>query len=109
MNNGPFFLGAMVLAITAFITHCVARGFLEEGVRRKAARMSEAAKQRSTYVADPIAVQASHAWNVLTVTGVVLTVLSVVCMVTAALRREPGWYLTLLLVLVFDILMPMLL
>jgi multisubunit Na+/H+ antiporter MnhG subunit len=109
MNKRAFFLGALMLAIATFITHCVARGFLEEAIHRKATRISEAAKQQTPYVADPLAVQASHAWNVLTLTGVVLTVLSVVCMATAAIRRERGWYLILLLLLVFDIGLPMLL
>ena len=109
MNKSAFFLGALVLAIAAFITHCVARGFLEEAMNRKTARISEAAKHQAPYVADPLAAQASHAWNVLTVSGVVLTVLSVFCMAAGAVRREPGWYLILLLILVFDIGLPMLL
>lgn len=109
MNKRAFFLAALVLAISAFITHCVARGFLEEAMHRKAARISQAVKQQAPYTADPLAIQASHTWNVLTITGVTLTVLSVVCMAVAAVRREPGWYLILLLLLVFDIGMPMLL
>ena len=98
-----------MLAIAAFITHCVARSFLEEAMHRKAVRISQAAKQQTPYIADPLATQASHMWNVLTATGVVLTVLSVICMATAVIRHEPGWYLILLLLLVFDIGIPMLL
>lgn len=109
MNKRAFFLVAFGLAIAAFITHCVARGFLEEAMHRKAARISQAVKEHSTYVADPLAAQASHMWNLLTGTGVTLTVLSVICMATAAIRHETGWYLILLLLLVFDIGMPMLL
>jgi hypothetical protein len=109
MNKRAFFLGALGLAIAAFITHCVARSFLEVAMHRKAASISQAVKQHTPYVADPLAVQASHMWNVLTVIGVVLTVLSVMCMATAAIRHEPGWYLILLLVLVFDIGIPMIL
>ena len=97
------------MAIAAFIMHCVARGFLEDAMHRKAARISQAARQQTPYAADPLGVQATHAWNVLTVTGVVLTVLSVACMAIAVIRHEPGWYLILLLLLVFDIGMPMLL
>jgi hypothetical protein len=109
MNKRAFFVGALVLAIAALITHCVARGFLEEATHRKAARISLTVKQHMPYVADPLAVQASHAWSFLTVTGVVLTVLSVIWMAAAAIRREPGWYLLLLLLLVLNIGMPMLL
>jgi hypothetical protein len=109
MNKRAFFLGAVVLAVTAFITHCVARGFLEEAMHRKAARISQAVKQQTPYVADPLATQASQVWNVLTATGVALTVLSVICMATAVIRHEPGWYLILLLLLIFDIGIPMLL
>ena len=109
MNKRAFFLGALGLAIAAFITHCVARGFLEEAMHRKAASISQAVKQHAPYGADPLAVQASHMWMVLSGIGVVLTVLSVICMTTAAIRHEPGWYLILLLLLVFDIGMPMLL
>jgi hypothetical protein len=109
MNKRVFFLSAFALAIAAFIAHFIARSFLDEAMHRKAARISEAVKQRTPYVADPLAVKASHAWSVLTVTGVVLTSLSMVCMATAAIRRERGCYLILLLLLVFDIGMPMLL
>jgi hypothetical protein len=109
MNKRTFFWGALMLAIAAFITHCVARGFLEESMQRKAARISQAVKQQMPYVADPLATQASQVWNVLTATGVVLTVLAVICMTLAVIRQEPGWYLILLLLLVFDIGMPMLL
>ena len=98
-----------MLAIAALVTHCVARGFLEEATHRKAARLSQAVKQHAPYVADPLAVHASHMWNVLTVAGVVLTVLSVVSMGAAARRREPGWYLILMLILVSDIGLPLLL
>ena len=109
MNKRNFFLAAFWLAIAAFITHCVARGFLEEAMHRKAERISDAVKMHAPYVADPLAVRASHLWNSLTVTGVVLTVLSVICMGIAAARHEPGWYLILMLILVFDIGTPMLL
>lgn len=109
MNKRAFFLAALGLAIAAFVAHCVARGFLDEAMHRKAARISQAVNEHAAYVADPLAVQASHTWNVLTATGVVLTVLSVICMATAAIRHEPGWYLILLLLLVFDIGIPMLL
>jgi hypothetical protein len=109
MNKRAFFLGALGLAIAAFITHCVARGFLEEAMHRKAARISQAAKQQTPYMADPLATQASHVWNVLTAIGVMLTVVSVICMATAVIRHEPGSYLILLLLLFFDIGMPMLL
>jgi hypothetical protein len=109
MSKRAFFRGAVLLAIAALITHCVARGFLEEAMHREAARISQAVKEQAPYVADPLAVQASHAWNVLTVSGVVLTVLSVACMATAAIRQEPGWHLILLLLLAFDIGLPMLL
>jgi hypothetical protein len=109
MNKRAFFFGALGLAIAAFITHSVARGFLEEAMHRKAAGISQAVNQHTHYVADPVTVQASHMWNILTATGVVLTVLSVICMAAAAMRHEPGWYLILLLLLMLDIGMPMLL
>lgn len=109
MNKRALFLGALVLAIAGFITHCVAQSFLEAAMDRKSERISQSAKQHTPYVADPLAVQASLAWKVLTATGVVLTVLSVACMGTAALRHEPGSYLLLVLLLVLDIVMPMLL
>ena len=109
MNKRAFFLSASGLAIAAFITHGAARSFLDEAMHLKTAGLSRAAREHTTYVADPLATRASHLWNVLTVTGVVLTVLSVVCMATAAVRHEPGWYLILLLLLVFDIGLPLLL
>jgi len=109
MNKGAFFWGALWLVIAALITHAVARRYLEEAMHRKAARISQAAIQQRPYVADPLAVQASRTWSVLTTAGIALTALSFVCMITALVRREPGWYLILLLLLVFAIGAPMLL
>ena len=109
MNKRAFFWGALWLVIAALITHAVGRSFLHEAMHRKASRISQAAKQQAPYVADPLAVQASHKWNVLTTTGILLTALSMVCMATALMRREPGWYLILLLLMVFAIGAPMLL
>lgn len=103
MNKRAFFWGAFWLVIAALITHAIARSFLEEYMHRKAARLSEASAQHRPYVADPLATQASHAYGVLTTTGIVLTVLSAVCMVTALVRREPGWYLVLVMLQVFAI------
>ena len=109
MNKRAFFLGALLLVIAALITHGVARSFLGEYMHRKAARISEASAQHTPYVADPLATQAEHAYDVLTAIGIVFTVLSVVCMVTAQLRRESGWYLILAMLQVFAILAALLL
>jgi len=108
-SSGSFFVGALGLAIAALMLHCVARSFLEEAMHRKAASISQAAQQHTPYVADPLAAQAYRMWNVLTGTGVALTLLSAICMATAAIRHESGWYLILLLLLLFDIGMPLLL
>jgi hypothetical protein len=96
-------------AIAALFAHCVARGFLEEAMHRKAASISQAVKEHASYVADSRAARASDMWNVLTATGIALTVLSVISMVTAAMRGERAWYFILLLLLVFDIGLPALL
>lgn len=109
MNKRAFFFGALLLAITALITHGVARGFLQESMHRKAARISEASAQHTPYVADPVATQAGHAYNVLTTMGIVLTALSVVSMATALIRRERGWYLILGMLQMFAIIAAMLL
>jgi uncharacterized membrane protein YhaH (DUF805 family) len=101
MNKRAFYWGALWLVIAALIMHGVARRFLEESMHRKAARISEASKQHTPYVADPLATQVGHAYNALTTIGIVFTGLSVVCMVTASIRREPGWYLILLLLIAF--------
>src|SRR5215469_9248998 len=104
-----FFSGAILLVIAALFTHSVARGFLEEAIHRRAARVTEVSKQHTAYVPDPLATQASHKWNVLTGIGIALTALSVICMVTALARHEPGWYLILLLLLFSACVLPMLL
>jgi len=72
-------------------------------MHREAANISQAVKEQAPYAKDPVAVQESHMWNVLTGAAVVLTVLSAVCVATAAIRREPGWYSIPLLLLVLDI------
>lgn len=109
MNKRAFYTGAIFLVIAALFTHAVARSFLEEATHRKTVRVSEASKQRAPYVADPLAVQASHKYNLLTTVGIVLTAISVLCIVTALIRREPGWYFIWLLLLVFAVVVPMIL
>lgn len=109
MNKPAFFLCALVLAISALVIHFKARGFLAEASHRKAARISESSQQHKPYVADPLASQASHDRKTLTTIGIVLTALSIVCMLMASLRREPGWYLFLLMLVIFAIMTPMLL
>jgi hypothetical protein len=109
MNSPLLFLSALLFALAALVTQSVARTFLEEAMHRKAERLSQAVKQHTRYVADPLGVRASHTSKVLTTTGIVLTVLSVASMVSARIRREPGWYLILTLLLIFGVMMPMLL
>jgi hypothetical protein len=109
MNKPAFFLAAMLLAIAALVTQGVARSYVDEAMHRKAARLNEAVKQQTAFAADPQGVQASQKSKALTTTGIVFTVLSVACMITARIRREPGWYFILLLLLVFGIVTPMLL
>ncbi len=102
-------MGAIFLVIAALFTHAVARSFVVEATHRKAVRISEASKQRAPYVADPLATEASHKYNVLTTVGVMLTAISVLCILTALVRREPGWYFIWLLLLVFAVVVPMIL
>ena len=109
MNRRAFYLGAILLAIVALITHSIARSFLEDSMHRSAERAREAVKQQVPYTRDPVAVQLSHTYNSLTVVGVVLTGLSVVCMVTALVRREHGWYLILVMLQLFAVVAAMLL
>jgi len=109
MNKRAFFLRAVLLALIAFTTHCVARGFLENYMHRQAARIEQAQKQQAAYTPDSKALQSSRSYNILTTVGVVLTASSLVCMVTALVRHEKGWYLILILLLFFDLVMPMLL
>lgn len=109
MNKNPLFQMAVILALIAMITHSIARGFLKDAMHHKAALMRQALKQQTAYAPDAQAFQSDRSYNVLTIVGVVLTVLSLVCMVTALARREHGWYLILILLLFGDLIAPMLL
>jgi multisubunit Na+/H+ antiporter MnhG subunit len=109
MNKRSFFLAAVLLALIALITHSVARHFLEDSMHRKAARIAQAQRQQAAYTPDLQALQSSRRYDILTTVGVVFTALSVVCMVTAMVRHEKGWYLILILLLFFDVVAPMLL
>jgi uncharacterized membrane protein YhaH (DUF805 family) len=109
MNRHAFFIAAVLLALVAFVTHSVARGFLTDAMHRKAERYEQVQKQHIAYTPDPQALQSDRSYNVLTIVGVVLTALSLVCMVAALMRRERGWYLVLILLLGFDLVLPMLL
>jgi hypothetical protein len=104
MNQRAFFLGAFALAFIALFTHAVARGFLTDVSHRKAARLAQAQKQQIAYIPDEQVVQSRKSYEVLTVVGIGLTALSVLCTVTALIRREPGWYLILTLLLFFNVL-----
>jgi hypothetical protein len=108
------------LALVAFGTHAAARNFLMDAMHRKAGNIEQAVHQKAegneqaqnqaiTYKPDSQTLASTRNSNVLTTVGIVLTALSVVCMVTALMRREPGWYLLLILLLVFDLGAPMLL
>jgi ABC-type Fe3+ transport system permease subunit len=109
MNRHAFFRGAILLALVAFITHLVARGFLVDAMHRKGERLEWVQKQHIAYTPDPQALRSSRSYNILTTVGVLITALSLVCMGTAMVRRENGWYLILILLLFFDVALPMLL
>ena len=109
MVKNTFFLGALMLALIALITHSVARGFLEDALHRQAARIAQVQKQQIAYTPDLQAFQSSRTYNFLTVVGVVLTVMSMLCMVTAWVRHEKGWYLLLIFLLFLNFMVPMLL
>lgn len=109
MNKRAFFLGAILLALIALLAHSAARSFLMDAMHRKAARLRQAQKEQTAYTPDPQAVQSGRSYKILTNAGVVLTALSLICMVTAFVRHEKGWYLILILLLFFDLVAPMLL
>jgi hypothetical protein len=109
MNKRTFYLSALMLAIAALIAHSVARGFLTESMHRRAAGLRQAAKQQVAYSPDAKTVQATRNWHAITAVGITLTSLSVVSMITALIRHEPGWYLILTLILFFAVMTPMLL
>lgn len=109
MIKRTFFPIALVLAIAALVTHLIARDCLMQSMHRKAERISQAMKQHTPYVPDPAAARFNRAWDVLTEVGVALTGASVICMLIALIRHEPGPYLILGLILAFAIALPMLL
>ena len=100
-------MGAVLLALIALFTHSVARDFLARGMRRNAARLEQMQKEHSAYIPDLQATLAIKNYNLLTTVGIVLTALSLVCMIAALIRHEPGWYLILILLLLFDVLAPL--
>lgn len=109
MNKQTFFLVAVLLAFIGLIAHSVARRSTAEAMQRKTVRMVVARQQHIAYTPDPRSLQLSSRGRVLTSAGLVSTLLSVICMITALVRREPGWYLFLALLLFFDLAAPMLL
>lgn len=103
MNKRVFFKGAMLLAVFALVSDSVSRGFLEDYMHRKGAGIEQAQKQHIAYVPDPQVLRSARTYNVLTAIGVGLTALSFIFMITALIRREPGWYLILSLLLACDV------
>jgi hypothetical protein len=108
-DKQTFIIGAFILALIAFITQSVARDYVEKAMHWKAERLELAQKEHIAYTPDLRGRQLSKSADVLTVIGCVITVLSFVCMITALARHESGWYLILILILFFDLTMPMLL
>jgi hypothetical protein len=104
-----FYFGAVALALAAFITHGVARTYLDDYMHRAAARFAEVQKLHLDYTPDPQAVQSGKIFNALTGAGIALTALSAMLMIIARFRHERGWYLILLLLLFFDVVAVMLL
>ncbi len=103
MNKRVFFKGAMLLAVVALVSHSVSRGFLEDYMHRTGDGIEQAQKQHIAYLPDPQVLRSARTYDVLTAIGVGLTALSFVFMITALIRREPGWYLILSLLLLFDL------
>ena len=104
-----FFVWAVLLALIALFINGAARGFLEDSMHRGAVRARQVREQHIAYSLDPQAIQSGRIYNILTIFGLVFTAVSLVCMIAASVRREPGWYLLLMLLLSADILAPMLL
>lgn len=109
MIKRTFYPIALVLAIAALVTHSIARNCLLQSMHRKAERITRAVSQHTPYVPDPAAARFNRAWNILTEVGVALTAASVICMIIALIRHEPGSYLILGLILAFAVALPMLL
>jgi hypothetical protein len=111
MNKKAFYLVAVILALVSFITNIAARSSLDDAMHRKAARFEQVEKQQVAYTPDPQALQSSRDYRALTRIGAVFTVLSVVCMVTAMFRHEQARYMILILILIlsFDVFIPLLL
>jgi hypothetical protein len=108
MNN-KFFLIACALAVIALFVHSISRGFMEQAMHRKAARIQEASAHQTAYTPDPAVRELDKKADILTYLGVGMTVLSVASMIAAMIRHERGLYLILLLLLMADIITPMLL
>jgi hypothetical protein len=103
LNKSALFPASILLVILALGFHGVAHERIDEGERLKAKSLELAMKQHTRVQADPVAQRLFNSARVLNTTGEIFTVCSLICLVAARIRREPGWYLFAILLLSFDI------
>lgn len=104
-----FYPIAVLLGIVALFIGSQAQHYEMQSERHKAYSLEAAVKQHIEYGGDAEAVRLAHVGNVLAVVGLVLTLFGIGFMITAMLCHNKGWYLSLVVLFVVDVLVLILL
>jgi hypothetical protein len=104
-----FYPIAVLLGIAALFIGIEAQDYQTQSERYKAYGIEAAVKQHIKYGGDAEAVRLAHIGNDLAIAGLVLTLFGVGFMVTSKVRHDKGWYLTLVILFITDVLVLMLL
>jgi len=109
MKKRIFFPATILLVIIALVLHFTARAQILEGQHLKSKSIEAAMEKQTQVVDDPTAKSLSNNGRIFNNVGLVFALCSLICLVLALLRREPGWYSIPILLLLSDLTVQMLL
>jgi hypothetical protein len=109
VKKHKFYISAVLLATIALVLNMMGRDRFVQASRHKAQRIAAAQEQHTSYLMDSESARLGQSGRVLTTVGVTLAFFGLGSMIVALIRREGGWYLFLVGVLLSDIVAVMLL
>jgi hypothetical protein len=104
-----YFPASVICGIVALALNSAGYALIDEYSSRSAHAMSAAYMQNVKYVGDAETTRLLHLGNILKVFGLICTLSGFICLAVALIRREKGWYLLLLGLLIIDIMLLMML
>ena len=104
-----FYPIALLLGVVALFIGIEAQNYQMQAEHHKAYSIETAVKQHINYGGDVEAIRLAHIGNVLAVVGLVLTLFGVGFIVISKMRHDKGWYVSLVVLFIMDVLVLILL